>query len=77
MNTANLERLTEFFGARGISAALLSNPWTVTWLTGYAPPIQTGPSPFEGGPALAWWAGRRADPDRVGRGGRGSTRRGR
>ena len=57
MNTTNLERLTEFFGARGVTAALLSNPWTVAWLTGYAPPIQTGPSPFEGGPALAWWAG--------------------
>jgi Xaa-Pro dipeptidase len=57
MNTTNLERLTEFFGARGFTAALLSNPWTVAWLTGYAPPIQIGPSPFEGGPALAWWAG--------------------
>ena len=57
MNTTNLERLTEFFGARGITAALLSNPWTVAWLTGYAPPIQTGPSPFDGGPALGWWAG--------------------
>ena len=57
MNATNLERLIEFFGARGVTAALLSNPWTVAWLTGYAPPIQTGPSPFEGGPALAWWAG--------------------
>ena len=57
MNTTNLERLSEFFRARGVAAALLSNPWTVAWLTGYAPPIQTGPSPFEGGPALAWWAG--------------------
>jgi Xaa-Pro dipeptidase len=57
MNTTNLERLTEFFGARGITAALLSNPWTVAWLTGYAPPIQTGPSPFDGAPALAWWSG--------------------
>ena len=56
MNTTNLERLTEFFGARGITAALLSNPWTVAWLTGYAPPIQTGPSPFDGGPALGWWS---------------------
>jgi len=57
MNTTNLERLTEFFRTRGVTAALLANPWTVSWLTGYAPPIQTGPSPFEGGPALAWWAG--------------------
>ena len=35
---------------------MLSNPWTITWLTGYAPPIQTGPSPFDGGPTLGWWA---------------------
>jgi Xaa-Pro aminopeptidase len=57
MNTTNLECLNEFFGARGVTAALLANPWTIAWLTGYAPPIQTGPSPFEGGPALAWWDG--------------------
>ena len=54
MNQTNLDRLTTL-RARGIAAALLSNPWTIAWLTGYAPPIQTGPSPFEGGPALAWW----------------------
>ncbi len=57
MNPHNLHRLSDHFRSRGISAALLSNPWTITWLTGYAPPIQTGPSPFEGGPALAWWRG--------------------
>ena len=28
---------------------------TIAWLTGYAPPIQTGPNPFDGGPALGWW----------------------
>jgi hypothetical protein len=39
----------------GLKAALLSNPATITWLTGYAPPIQTGANPFEGGPALGWW----------------------
>ncbi len=32
----------------------MSNPASVTWLTGYAPPIQAGPSPFEAGPALCW-----------------------
>ena len=57
MDTTNLERLTEFFGGGASPPRCLSNPWTVAWLTGYAPPIQTGPSPFEGGPALAWWAG--------------------
>src|SRR5512139_3945229 len=55
MNPHNLDRLGDYCRTHGLAAALLSSPWTVTWLTGYAPPIQTGPSPFEGGPALAWW----------------------
>jgi Xaa-Pro dipeptidase len=55
MHQENLNRLKEYFLSRGITAALLSNPFNLTWLTGYAPPIQTGPSPFEGGPALGWW----------------------
>jgi Xaa-Pro aminopeptidase len=57
MQQTNLDRLTDYFRTRGISAALLSSPWTLAWLTGYAPPIQTGPSPFDGGPALGWWSG--------------------
>jgi len=55
MNTSALARLAELCTEKKLSAALLSNPATVAWLTGYAPPIQTGPNPFEGGPALAWW----------------------
>src|SRR5947208_10472267 len=45
---------------RNLRGALLSDPFTVTWLTGYAAPILTGPNPFEGGPALTW-----LDPERV------------
>lgn len=55
MHTHNLERLAEHMRLRGRTAALLSHPATITWLTGYAPPIETGPSPFEGTPGLAWW----------------------
>src|SRR5512143_2423666 len=55
MHDQNLDRLAAYLRERGLRAALLSNPFTITWLTGYAPPIQTGPNPFEGGPALAWW----------------------
>lgn len=55
MNSEALARLGDFFKDRNFSAALLTNPSTITWLTGYAPPIQTGPNPFEGGPALGWW----------------------
>lgn len=55
MHTQNLDRFQGLLKDRGLTAALVSNPATLTWLTGYAPPIQTGPSPFEGGPALGWW----------------------
>lgn len=41
--------------AHGIERALFAHPATVTWLTGCAPPIQTGPSPFAGGPPLVWY----------------------
>lgn len=55
MHTQNIGRLREWLHARDYRAALLANPATITWLTGYAPPVQTGPSPFDGGPALAWF----------------------
>lgn len=55
MNQQNLDRFQDYLQGNGIRAALLSSPFTLAWLTGYAPPIQTGPSPFEGGPALGWW----------------------
>jgi Xaa-Pro aminopeptidase len=56
MDAQNLDRFAGLLKARGLSAALLSDPATITWLTGYAPPIETGPSPFEGSAVLAWWA---------------------
>jgi len=55
MDEINLARFAEFARERGYQAVLLANPANITWLTGYAPPIQTGPSPFEGGPALGWF----------------------
>jgi Xaa-Pro aminopeptidase len=55
MDAFNLDRFAEYLKLHQLQAALLSNPATITWLTGYAPPIQTGPNPFEGGPALGWW----------------------
>ena len=57
MNPYSQERLEDFLKHHALAALLLSDPHSLTWLTGYAPPIQTGPSPFEGGPALAWVAG--------------------
>ena len=55
MHTENVTKLAEYLRSQGLQAALLANPFNLTWLTGYAPPIQTGPSPFEGGPALGWF----------------------
>ena len=54
MNTENLARLNDWLRAHDYDGALLANPFTLTWLTGYAPPIETGPDPFSGGPALVW-----------------------
>ncbi len=55
MHPYNLESFTELLSSRGLVAALLTDPATITWLTGYAPPIETGPSPFEGTSVLGWW----------------------
>jgi Xaa-Pro aminopeptidase len=54
LDSHNLGRFGEYLAARSLVAALVSDPATLTWLTGYAPPIEAGPNPFEGGPALAW-----------------------
>lgn len=40
---------------RQLSAALFAHPATITWLTGFAPPVQLGPNPFAGGPPLLWY----------------------
>lgn len=56
MNVFSQERLDYFLRQHSLAGLLMSDPHSLTWLTGYAPPIQTGPSPFEGGPALAWLA---------------------
>lgn len=57
MNPFAISRLDHFLHQHQYSAALLTNPATITWLCGYAPPIQTGASPFEGGPAIGWYVG--------------------
>jgi Xaa-Pro aminopeptidase len=54
MDADNVGRLIEYLASRSIVGALVSNTATVTWLTGYAPPIESGANPFEAGPALLW-----------------------
>lgn len=40
---------------RGVSCALFAEPANVTWLTGHAPPLQVGATPFLGNPAYVWY----------------------
>lgn len=42
---------------RRLDAALFAQPATITWLTGFAPPMQLGPNPNAGGPPLLWYEG--------------------
>lgn len=55
MNEQNVHKLGDYLRSRSMEAMLLSSPFNITWLTGYSSSIQTGPSPFEGGPALGWF----------------------
>jgi Xaa-Pro dipeptidase len=57
MHKQQRQRAQDLLRARGIDYALFASPASVTWLTGFAPPIQLGPHPFAGGPPLVWYAG--------------------
>lgn len=54
MDADILNKAREHLRRQGWHGAILANPATITWLTGYAPPILSGPSPFEGSAGLAW-----------------------
>jgi Xaa-Pro aminopeptidase len=56
MHEQQRQRAHEHLKSQGIAHALFASPANVTWLTGFAPPIQTGPHPFAGGPPLVWYA---------------------
>jgi Xaa-Pro aminopeptidase len=57
MHEEQRQRAHDLLRSRGIERALFASPASVTWLTGFAAPIQTGPNPFAGGPPLVWYAG--------------------
>lgn len=57
MHEEQRQRTSALLHARQIDAALFASPASVTWLTGFAPPPQTGPHPFAGAPPLVWWDG--------------------
>jgi len=57
MHEEQRQRAHDSLKSQGIARALFANPASVTWLTGFAPPVQLGANPFAGGPPLAWYRG--------------------
>lgn len=55
MHQEQRQRAHAHFKAKGIERALLANPYTVKWLTGFAPPVQVGFNFFAGGPPMVWY----------------------
>ena len=55
MHQEQRQKTQELFHTRGVKRALFAHPNSVTWLTGFAPPIQLGPHLFAGGPPLVWY----------------------
>lgn len=56
MHRPQREQVHALLTERGIDAALFASPASITWLTGFAPPVQTGANPFAAAPPLLWWA---------------------
>jgi Xaa-Pro aminopeptidase len=57
MHDEQRQRAHDLLRRQGIDRALFSDPASVTWLTGYAAPVQCGPSPFVASAPLVWYAG--------------------
>lgn len=56
MHHEQREQTRALLRARGIDIAVFAHPHSVTWLTGFAPPVQTGPHLFAGAPPLVLYA---------------------
>lgn len=55
MHQEQRQRAHAHLQAKGVERALFANPYTVKWLTGFAPPVQVGFNFFAGGPPLVWY----------------------
>ncbi len=55
MHQEQRQRTKVLLESKAIKRALFANLNSVKWLTGFAPPIQTGPNLFAGGPPLVWY----------------------
>src|SRR5687767_12348230 len=56
MHQSHRAQTRDLLRQRGIDFALFGKPHTVTWLTGFTPPVQTGANPFASGNPLIWYA---------------------
>ncbi len=59
MHAEQRQRTRQLLQERGIDSAIFAHPHSVTWLTGFAPPVQVGRNLFAAGPALVHYAGDR------------------
>jgi Xaa-Pro aminopeptidase len=59
MHAEQRQRTRSLLHSRGIDAAIFAHPHSVTWLTGFAPPLNLGRSLFSAGPPLVLYAGDR------------------
>lgn len=55
MHIEQRQKIKTRLASAGIQQALFSHPESVTWLTGFAPPVEMGGHQFAGGPALVWY----------------------
>ncbi len=56
MHRPQREQARQILSERGVEAALFADPHSVTWLTGFAAPVELGANPFAGAPPLVWYA---------------------
>ena len=56
MHRAQRDQAQTLLTQHRIDAALFASPASITWLTGFAAPVQTGGNPFAAAPPLLWWA---------------------
>ena len=55
MHQEQRQRAQAHLKAKGIERALFASPYSIKWLTGFAPPVQVGPNFFAGSPPLVWY----------------------
>ncbi|MBI5670555.1 MAG: aminopeptidase P family protein [Chloroflexi bacterium] len=57
MHQTQRQQTADLLKARGLDRALFAHAHSVTWLTGFVAPVQTGTNLFSGGPPLVWYDG--------------------